>query len=129
MPWQKGKQLFKGNQLHVWLEEADVNRIVNSGSLSQLLETAISDSECLNFGDILTAYGWGPNVMEYLSDMTDATLVYELDVSMSSKFLYKNTWCKILLMSHSKHYMNESLHAYMHGSLHAYNSNSLVEDW
>lgn len=71
MPWQKGKQLFKGNQLHVWLEEAIVNHIVNSCSLSQLLETAVLNSECFHFGDILTAYDWGPNVMEELSDMTD----------------------------------------------------------
>lgn len=66
MPWQKGKQLFKGNQLRVWLEKAVVNRIVNSCSLSQLLETAVSNSECFHFGDILTAHVWGPNVMEYL---------------------------------------------------------------
>lgn len=58
MPWQKRKQLFKGNQLRVWLEEAVVNCIVNSCSLSQLLETAISNPECFHFGEILTAYDW-----------------------------------------------------------------------
>lgn len=109
MPWQKGKQLFKGNQLQVWLETAVVNRIVNSCSLSQLLETAISNSECFHFWDILTAYDWGPNMKEYRSDMTDVTLVCELDASMASKFLYTTAWYQIFLLSHSNHYMNGSL--------------------
>lgn len=42
--------------------------------------------------------------MEYLPDMTDVALVCEVDVSVSSKFLYKNTWYKILLLSDSNQY-------------------------
>lgn len=74
MPWQGGKQPFKGKQLHVRLEGADVNHIVDSCSLSQLLETEIWNSECFHFGDILTAYDRVLNVMDCLSDMTDVTL-------------------------------------------------------
>lgn len=64
MPWQKVKQLFKGKQLRVRLEEADVNRIVDSCSLSPLLERSAWNSECFLFREGSTAYDRGPNVMD-----------------------------------------------------------------
>lgn len=102
MPWQEGKKPFKGKQLHVQLEEADVNHIVDSCSLSRLLEKEIWNSECFHVGDVLTAYDRVPNVMGCLSDMTDVTLakfkhvkwisVETVDIKILSNHNIKGFW-------------------------------------